>query len=123
MRSRRRITAQVKVERRSATETRNRHGNPVYEYGAPEPVGVYSIAPATSSESSETGRPNSVVTGWTIHAPLDTQVSAYDRITLPDGTRTEVIGEVGRWERNPHAVASRLLRNEGVQITVQSTKG
>ena len=110
----RRITAEVKLERREATGERDRKNVPIYTHSEPEDVGVYSIAPTTSEEPRGDGRPNAVITGWTIFAPLGTQVSAYDRITLPDGTLTEVVGDIGRWKRNPHARSHRLLRNEGV---------
>lgn len=120
---RRRITATVQVERRITGEERDRKGNPLYTFDPPTPVGVYAITPNVSTEPDEVGRPNAVVTGWTLYAPLDTRVSAYDRVTLPAGTRTEVVGEVARWEKNPHTRVHRMLRNEGIAVTVEATKG
>lgn len=118
---RRRPRITIGVSRRSDTPELDRHRNPVYTYSEFEPVQVFVVAPSTRSEPTEQGRSNAVLTAWDIYAPLDTTVGPYDRVRLPDGTITEVIGEVGRWADNPHALG--VGRHKGVQFTVERRQG
>ena len=111
----------IEVSHRAETPTKDRHGNPVYAYSGWETRRVYVIAPAARDEPSEQeGRPNAVLTGWNIYGPPTTSIGPYDRVRLPDGTVTEVVGEPGVWANNPHSPTGR---HEGVQVRVERSKG
>lgn len=117
---RRRPRVTIGVSRRADTTQRDRHGNPVQTYSEYEPTAVYVVAPSTRTEPTEQGRPNAVLTAWDIYAPLTLNIGPYDRVRLPDGTDTEVVGEIGRWADNPHALRAR---HEGTQFTVERRQG
>lgn len=118
---RRRPRVTIGISHRSDSPQRDRHGNPVYTYSVFEPVKVFVVAPSARTEPTEQGRPNAVLTAWDIYGPLDLTVGPYDRVRLPEGTITEVIGEVGRWADNPHAIGRG--RHKGVQFTVEWRQG
>lgn len=117
---RRRPRITIGISRRSDTPQRDRHGNPVQTYSPYTPALVYVIAPSSRTEPTEQGRPNAVLTAWDIYAPLGLSIGPYDRVQLPDGTETEVVGEIGRWAQNPHASQGR---HEGTQFTVERRQG
>lgn len=84
------------------------------EWGEPEPLEVYAIAPRTSTEPVP-GR-GAVVVGLTLLAPAGTSVGAQDRFIV-DGDEYEVEGKPGDWTRGPWRWAA------GVSIDLTRTGG
>lgn len=99
--------------------TTDAHGNPTTTYST-ETLQVYGIAPTSATEQASLGRDWATTSTWEIYAPPGTQISAYDRVTLPDGTETQVLGEPRIWEQT--AFISALAVN-GVHFVVQAKKG
>jgi hypothetical protein len=69
-------------------------------YGDPLPATEHSLddcvlAPGGSSESTD--RADQVTARMTVYAGLRADVLATDRVTLPDGTRWQVVGEPQRF--------------------------
>lgn len=117
MSRRRRFTVDVIVHPFTPDADRDEQGNDVPGYGADVVVHGCSVAPASSTEPTEPGR-SVVVTGWSISGPYDMPVTARDEITLPNGVRCTVQGEVARWGPNPFNG-----RAPGCQLTVQRVEG
>jgi hypothetical protein len=95
-------------------------GGGLDRFGDPQPDTTHEVAncllaPAGSSESFDS--PNTVVTGYVLYGPPNTDLLATDRLTLPDEPGVwHVQGEVGRW-RNP---AGGLV---GVQCRIEKGTG
>lgn len=100
--------------------TTDAHGNPTVTYSAPETLPVYGIAPTSTTEQATLGRDWATTSTWDIYAPPGTKISAYDRVTLPDGTEAQVLGESRIWKQT--AFISALAVN-GVHFVVQAKKG
>lgn len=86
---------------RIATNEIDAHGNPIKQYGEPETVQVYGVAPRTATESTDPGQDFATDTTWDIYAELDADIKEYDLVTLPTGEKTEVIGKPKRWDNAP----------------------
>lgn len=106
--------------KRRVSGGKDRHGNPVNTWAEPVTVPVLGIAPASREEPREQGRFDAVYTVWTIYAPLGTEVGPYDRVVLPGGVETDVVGEVGVWSNNPHSLNQN---HGGVVFSVQRRAG
>lgn len=96
------------------------------EYGNPAPAWDDGsvllqrcvLAPKQSTEPDESGR-RAVLTGYTVYAPWDANVSAHDRVHLgADPVLWEVVGEVGRW--GPHPVTGS---KPGCQFDIERVTG
>lgn len=91
------------------------HGNVTESFSDPVSVPVYSIAPTTSDEPYEAGR-EAVVTGLSVLAPIDTNITAYDRVVW-DGEEYTVEGDIADWSKGPFGwdagIAIQLKRVEG----------
>ncbi|WP_134663996.1 hypothetical protein [Amycolatopsis sp. CFH S0078] len=74
----------------------NRYGDPLPP--AEHPVTDCVLAPAGSTE--DTDRADQVSSRVTVYTGLDADVTATDRVVLPDGTRWAVTGEPERY-RSP----------------------
>lgn len=74
---------------------RDAHGNTVESWANPIPIGVYSVAPASSTEPFEAGR-EAVITGLTILAPPNTDVSRLD-VLVVNGEEWAVEGDIANW--------------------------
>lgn len=92
------VTQTIKVKRHQEGSS-DAHGNPVESWASPISVGVYSIAPASSTEPSEAGR-EAVVTGLTVLAPADTVIDRLDRVEV-NGEEFTIEGDVGNWNQGP----------------------
>lgn len=114
----RRAAVALQVIRR-VTGEKDRRGNPVVSWAAPETVMVYGVASRNRDEPFEQGRNEAISTIWDVYAPLGVEISPYDRVQLPHGEQCEVVGEVGVWDHNPHVLA----HHTGVQFTVQRRQG
>lgn len=108
----------ITVQRR-LKESVDAHGNPVVGFTAPEPVHVYGIAPKVAVESVESGQDYTTDTSWDIYAPLGTAVESFDRVILPTGEVTEVIGEPMVWDNKP---LLNLLSVSGIHFVVVKRK-
>lgn len=75
------------------------HGNVNESWTEPENVLVYSIAPASLTESSD-GTRDAVISGLTVLAPPTVTVDAKDVVVI-DGDEYEVAGDMGDWNRGP----------------------
>lgn len=115
----RRLTAAIGV-RAYTDEARDENGDYTSGWADPVSVPVYAIAPTTSTEPGDPNR-TSVITGWTVFAPIGTRIGPHDRVDLPgvDGV-CEVVGEVARWDRNPHVTTTR---QRGIVATVRRVDG
>lgn len=102
--------------------TKDAHGNPSQGYSNPTEALVYAVAPTITQEptTGNQGRDYATSTTWDIYAPLTAQIGPYDRITLPNGTTCEVIGNPKRWQYSPFPP---WLQVDGQVITVQEKKG
>lgn len=115
----RRVTQTLTILHRVEGET-DWTGNPKDTW-EPVPWPVYAVAPRAQQEPGEANR-ESVLTGVTVFAPADGPTPApTDRVAASDGGRDwEVVGEVGRWDNNPH-VAATVQR--GIVVNLQRTEG
>ncbi len=86
-----RFLGQVTVERSAG---RDRNGDPLGV--TVHSQGGCGWAPRVSSEQHDDGR-DVVIVGLTLYAPVDADILPTDALVLPDGSRWEVDGEVGRW--------------------------
>mgnify|MGYP006867811838 CR=1 FL=1 len=103
--------------RRRVDGVKDRHGNATVSW-VDEVIHVFGVAPRQRTENDVLGRDFSTLSGWEIYAPKGTQISAHDRVVLPEGV-CEVVGEPARWDFTPplgNPVA-------GVVFTVQLAKG
>lgn len=99
---------------------RDAHGNQRRTYRPPEMVQVYGIAPASATEQASLGRDWATTSTWDIYAPPGTELSAYDRVILPDGSECEVIGTPRTWSQTGFA---DFLQASGVHVIVQKKTG
>lgn len=111
----------IGVSHRSEQPERDRHGNAKHTFSDFQPEYVYLIAPSSRTEPTEQGRSNAVLSKWDIYGPLSLTIGPYDRVKLPDGTITEVVGEVGRWDHNPHSL--HTTQHTCVEFTVERRQG
>lgn len=98
---------------------RDRYKNPVVTYAPAIEWPVYSIAPRSSDEPDEAGR-DAVITGITVHAPVDgPHPGPLDRVKHA-GTTWQVTGDVGTWDGNPHVV---VTSQRGIVVNLDRTEG
>ncbi|MFD6068618.1 MULTISPECIES: hypothetical protein [Amycolatopsis] len=71
----------------------NRYGDPLP--GTEHPLDDCVLAPGGSSETTD--RADQVSTQMTVYTGLHADVAATDRVTLPDGTRWQVVGTPARY--------------------------
>lgn len=99
---------------------KDRYGNATMTYADPVKMPVWVVAPRNREEPSTQDRAGAVTTVWDIYAPKGMDISFRDRVQLPTGEMCEVVGEIGIWQNNPHAI---LKSREGIQFTVQKWSG
>lgn len=118
-----RLTATVNVRRR-VDGAQDRYGTPVPSWAPPEAVDVYAVAPRAASNSTPepgvTGRPDLLIVGLTVFAPLGTEIGAGDRVDY-GGDTWEVVGLPGVWKSSP--VSTGNLTNGGVIVNLEKVTG
>jgi hypothetical protein len=78
------------------------------------------LAPGESTEDTTTG--DQVTTRMTVYAPPDADITATDRVTLPDGTRWQIIGDPQRF-RTPFAALIHSPVDGVCMITIEKVTG
>lgn len=78
------------------------HGNPTQGYGDPEAALVFGVAPKTSDEPFEAGRPSIETVTHEVYAPFGFPLSSRDRVTYL-GEVYEVDGPRKDWENGPYS--------------------
>lgn len=106
------------VTRLRAAVVVDAYGDETRDWAAAERVTVAgcAMAPTVEPEFHQAGR-DGVEVGWTLYAPFDADVTAYDRIEHPTYGLFEVDGDPGKW-RSPFSgleagTTVRLRRIEG----------
>lgn len=97
----------------------DRRGHREPAWGPPEPITGCLLAPGSSNEPTEAGR-DSVTTTATLYAPPGTTIGPRDRVTTPDGTTWDVVGEPAAWPPPP---VSGSTTGGGVVVTLTTATG
>lgn len=104
--------------REVATGEVDRHRNPIKRKLAPFPVLVYAVEPATKRDEATQDRPEALVEGWNLYAPVDADFERGDEVTLPYGEKGTVVVPPSRWRDNPYGD-----RQHGAVVFVERTQG
>lgn len=117
----RQVTTTLGIRRRIEGET-DIYGNPKVTYGHPEDWPVYAIAPRSQTGAAEPNEENRdiVYTGLTVYAPLDGPRPGPHDLAVHVGRDWEVVGEVGVWDKNPHAPTTHHV---GIVVNLDRTEG
>ena len=114
----RRITATLEIRPRVDGEV-DRYGNPKRSYGPPVPWPVFAVAPRPTEEPGEAAR-DVVISGLQVFAPIDgPEPGPHDRVGY-NGVTYEVIGEVARWDNNPHF---QVTTQRGIVVNLERSEG
>lgn len=119
-----RITVYVTHRRHVEDAVKDRYGNATEGYvEEPKPLGLYQLAPRTSTEPTEDGR-RPVITGAVAYAPHGTDVKHRDQLVGPDGTVWDVDGKPGVWgPRSASSAATGVITRGGVEINLTESEG
>ena len=113
------ITQTLTIHRKPANGL-DRYGNPVdvpFVEWEQVPWDVYAVSPQTREEDFGADGRESVNSWIRVYAPIDGACpEPDDRVTVPslgDAGAFEVLGEVARWEKNPHVA---ITRHKGIIV-------
>lgn len=114
----RRITKILTIVTRVESASRDRYGNPIVTT-VRVPWPVWTVAPGVGHDDTEPNR-SAVTKGRTVYAPTEGPAPTEHDAVEVDGVPFEVIGDVQRWEGNPHPGHDG---HDGLVVTLQRKDG